>query len=357
MVILQINKFYYLSGGVERCVFNLEKILKRKGHEVVTFSMEHPKNRTNPHSGYFVRNVNLNGNRNTLSKIKSGIKSVYSIEAQKQLTRLINDTKPDIAHIHSYCYQLTPSILLTLKKEKIPAVQTSHEYKLICPNQRLFNLYTGEICENCKNRKYYKAIINKCIKNSIIASMAGCMEAYLSDKIQKYEKIINKIISPSSFLRNKLIEFGINPKKVVHIPNFIFKDEYLPKHEFSNYIVYVGRLSGLKGIKTLINAMKLVDTCDLYIIGTGKLEDDLKSYIVKEKILNVKLIGKKYGEELKKIIRNSMFTVLPSVCYENCPNSILESFALGKPVIGSNIGGIPELIDDGYDGLLFGLGM
>ncbi len=353
MKILQINKFYYLQGGAERSFFNLGKVLGAKKHEVIPFSMQHPQNKATSYSQYFVSCVDFNTNGHFYPKLTMGIKSIYSVEARKKLSELIKTAKPDIAHIHAFCYQLTPSIFFALEQASIPIVQTSRNYKLICPNQRLFNLYSEKICEACKGGRYYKAISNKCIKNSYSASALGCMEAYIYHALGTYSKTINKIIAPSNFLRKKLIEFSLKPEQITHIPNFVNIQDYIPCFDYSDYFVYVGRLAALKGINTLVSAMKQIKGYKLYVVGTGELEAQLKDYVVVEGINNIKFLGYKQGNELKNILKNSMFSIITSQCYENCPNSVLESLALGKPVIGANIGGIPELINDGVDGLLF----
>jgi len=176
---------------------------------------------------------------------------------------------------------------------------------------------------------------------------------YIHKFWQIYEKNVDLFIAPSSFLHNKIIEFGINGKKVVHIPNFIDVEGYSPKYNGENYLVYFGKVSGEKGLFTLVQAMRNIKTSKLLIIGEGELKKDLEKYILQKNIVNVKFLGHIKGERLKTAVRNSQFAILPSEWYENCPYSILEAFALGKPVIGSDIGGIPELIEDGIDGLLF----
>jgi glycosyltransferase involved in cell wall biosynthesis len=342
-----------LAGGAERYMFEWSKILERKDHEVVPFSMEHPRNEKTDYSNYFVNNVDFTGDTSFYSKFKTGLRTIYSIEARKKLKTLIKDTKPDIAHVNAFCYQLTPSILYAMRETGIPIICRTPEYKFICPNQRLFNLYTGKICEDCKGGRYYKALSNRCIKNSFYASLLGCVDAYLNKWLKTYEKIVDLIITPSRFMHEKMIEFGMEADKIVHIPNFIEVENYRPNYGFKDYIVYFGGLLPNKGLETLLRAMKLLEEIELKIIGEGEVGEQLKQKVEREKIGNVNFMGYKSGDKLISLIRESMFTVLPSEMYENCPFSVLESLALGKPVIGANIGGIPELIEDEVDGLIF----
>ena len=355
MRILLVNKFYYLVGGVERYVFEWEKILKSKGHEVIIFSMKSLQNNESNYSKYFIDNVSFSINGGIVGKLKTGINSIYSREAKRKLEQLIRDTRPDIAHIHAFCYQLTPSILFPLKEANIPVVLTSHEYKPICPNQRLFNLYRGKICEDCEGKKYYRAVANRCIKNSFFASLIGSVEAYLYRFLDIYNNYIDIIITPSLFMRNKFLASSVKEEeRIVHIPNFINAEKCTPNLNYNGVeFAYCGRIDGNKGVETLIRACKQVNNGRLLIIGEGEWKTKMKDIIEKEKIQNVNILGHKKGNELFEIINRCLFTVIPSGFYENGPFAILESMALGRPVIGSKIGGIPEFIDDGVDGLLF----
>jgi len=292
-------------------------------------------------------------NNGFLNKCRAAFRTVYSFEARSRLKSLIKITEPDVAHVNAFCYQLTPSILYALKECNIPVICRSPEYKFICPNQRLFNLYTGLVCEDCRGGRYYKAIVNRCIKNSVTASVLGCVEAYFYQFLKTYKKTIDLVITPSKFMRDKMIEFGVDLCRIEHIPNFVDVTGYRPNYDFEDYFVYFGSLVQNKGLHTLLKAMKAISGAELKIIGEGEIEDDLKQMVEKESIHNAHFIGYKSGDELVSLVRNCMFTVLPSEMFENCPFSVLESLALGKPVIGANIGGIPELIEDGVDGLLF----
>lgn len=353
MKILLINKFHYLVGGVERYLFECMDLFNRKGHTVISFSMDHSRNEKSEYGRFFVPNVEYTETTKGMKRLLYGLRSIYSITARKNISALIKHVKPDIAHVQCFCYQLTPSILYPLKACGIPVLHTAHEYKFICPNQRLYNLHTGRICELCKNLRFYRPVSERCIKNSIFTSALGSIEAYLYKYLRAYEKMIDAIITPSVFLKNKLIEFGFDRIPIFHLPNFISLDKYEPGDSNGDYILYFGRLSKNKGLATLCRAMKRLDRVILKIAGDGEYEGDLQHLIRSEKLENVELIGYNANKALIELIKGSICTIIPSEWYENCPFSVLESFALGKPVIGANIGGIPELIDDGVDGFLF----
>jgi len=349
--VLLVNKYFYLKGGPERHISKISKILEAKGHQTIPFSMQDERNEPTPFAKYFVNKVDFNNPLSLGDKLRIIPRVIYFLEAREKIEALIKKARPDIAHLHNIAHQISPSILHSLKKFDLPIIQTLHDYKLICPTYNM--VAGGRICEKCRGHRYYQAILQRCNKGSFSFSLLNCVEMYIHKLLGIYERNIDIFISPSNFLRHKIIEFGINGGKIFHIPTFVDSREYSPQHNGDNYFVYFGRVSQEKGLSTLVEAMKTVRTSRLLIIGEGELRNCLEEYTSQESISNIKFLGHLSGERLKLVVRNSKFVVLPSEWYENCPASILEAFALGKPVIGSNIGGIPELIEDGVDGVLF----
>jgi glycosyltransferase involved in cell wall biosynthesis len=167
-----------------------------------------------------------------------------------------------------------------------------------------------------------------------------------------YQHGVDLYVAPSLFLRHKLVQGGIRRTPIFHLPNAIDASQYVPHYGGQDCCVYFGRLSPEKGVDTLIRSMRGQQDLKLSIIGDGLQRRELEDLARSEKLDNVEFLGALYGEDLKHVVAKALFVVLPSRCYENCPFSILESFAMGKPVIGSNIGGIPELISPGRDGWL-----
>lgn len=349
MKILNINKFYYRKGGSEAYYFALADLLRENNHEVIPFSMKDNKNYETKYSKYFVENISYE-NMGIKEKAVNGAKLIYSVEAKKKVKNIVNDNTPDIAHLHIFQHQLSPSILKEIKKSGTYVVNTVHDLKVICPNYKMLN--EGEICEKCKSDKFINCLKSKCIKGSTVNSMLNTIEAYTHRILKSYD-YVDKFICPSEFYMNKFIEFGIPKEKVVHIPNFVDVSKFNPNYEHEDYFVYFGRLSEEKGINTLIKSMKYVNKSKLIIVGTGPIEKELKEFVVKENIKNVEFVGFKTGNELENIIKQSRFIVIPSEWYENAPMSIIEAMAYGKAVLGSNIGGIPEFIEDNHTGMIF----
>jgi len=273
------------------------------------------------------------------------------LKPKRKIKKFINEVvKPDIVHLNNFAHQISPSILHVFKKYEIPIVMTMRDYKLVCPSYSM--LSNDNPCEKCKGGKYYWCFLRKCTKNSYMKSLINTVEMYLHHRIFDIYSKIDVFISPSKFLKSKVLEMGFNGNIVV-LPNFVFLEEYVPEFNFKeNSLCYVGRLSKEKGLFTLIKAFKGLNVT-LKIIGTGPIEEDLKIKVKSFGLNNVKFLGYKLGEDLKNEIRNSMGVILPSEWYENNPRTVLEAFALGKPIIGARIGGIPELVRDGETGYTF----
>lgn len=358
MKILQINKYLYLKSGVERYTFSISSMLKNRGHEIIPFVMKHEKNIPTEYSRFFVENIDYEKeiNKSIFRKLFVGFKIIYSFEAKNKLLKLISKENPDVAHIHKISNTLTPSVLYALKEKDVPVVQTLHDYRIVCPSYNMYDPNRSEICEACKGHKYFNAVKRKCQKSSYIIALNIAVESYLYHFLRTYESLIDLFISPSNFVLKKITEFGIDKNKIVHIPNYVKADEYTPKYGDSNSILYFGRLEKHKGLRTLVEAVKNIKTTKLCLVGEGTYRVDLEEYVKKNNIKNVAFLGYKPDKELRELIGKSLFTILPSEWYEPFGLTILESFASGKPVIGSDIGGIPELVHDGSTGLLFQCG-
>ena len=343
MKILMVNKFYYIKGGSETYYFALKQLLESKGHEVIDFSMQDEKNFDSPYAEYFVSAVDYNGKMGIGQQVKAATNIIYSVEAKKKLEKLIKKAKPDIAHLHIFQHQLSPSILDVLKKYNIPVVYTAHDLKMLCLNYVMMT--NGEVCEKCKDGHYMNCLKQKCVKDSTLKSAINVVEGYLHKWRKSYD-VIDKIITPSKFYADKFLEFGVAKERVMHLPNFLGREcpTVNPSEDSLQYFLYFGRLSREKGIMTLIKAVEGTEL-QLFIVGGGPCKDEIERYIAEHYLQNVKLLGFKSGKELIDVVGNARAVVLPSEWYENGPYSAIEALQLGRPVIGSGIGGIPELVD------------
>jgi len=350
MKILMINKFLHPNGGSETYIFKLGEYLISKEHEVQYFGMEHRERIVGNRVNAYTSNMDFH-NGSKITKVLYPIKTIYSVEARKKIRMVLDDFAPDVCHINNFNYQLTPSIILEIRKwekqtnHSCKIIYTAHDYQLICPNHMCNNPNTHENCEACLGRKFINCTKNKCIHGSGVKSLIGTIEAYFWN-VQKVYREIDTIICCSDFLKKKMDTNPILKKKTVALHNFV---ESVEKKEVEkkDYVLYFGRYSWEKGVRTLIEACKALPEISFVFAGKGDYEKKI------EEIPNAKNIGFKSGDELEQIIREALFSVCPSECYENCPFSVMESQMYGTPVLGANIGGIPELIQIGKTGEVF----
>lgn len=346
MRILLVNKFHYLKGGSEKYYFELGQLLKEHGHEVAYFSMEDEKNRKTGCKEYFVKPIDLSSG----SKRKA-LDVIYSKANYKKMIEAIEDFKPDVVHINNFQRQLSASIVDAIKEKKIPIVFTAHDLQAICPASAM--LYQGEICQDCIEKGYHACVNKKCIKNSRLKSLLAVLEKYYYDIHKIYQKV-DVIISPSEFVKNQLVKGKLKYKKIEVLHNFVLESHKSEINQDEGYAFFFGRLSIEKGILNVIQAIKNIENGRLLIAGSGPEQAKIETYI-QENHLNdrIQLLGYLKQDEIRQYINKAKFVVVPSIWYENCPYSILETMEIGKPIIGSRIGGIPELIEDGVNGFLY----
>ncbi len=350
--LLSVNNYFYPRGGAEVVFLEHNAIFKKAGWNVACFSMNHPNNPPSEWSRYFIDEIEFGGNYTLLQKMARVPKVIYSMESRRKISRLLNDIPVDICHMHNIYHHISPSVLGVLHDRKIPTVLTLHDLKIACPEYHM--LSSGRICERCRGGNRVNVIINKCIKDSYILSGLIFIEDLLHRILKSYSNKVDKFIVPSRFYLEKFSEWGWDREKFAYIPNFIDTSLFQPSFNPGKEFVYFGRLSKEKGISTLIQAAAKANV-RLKIIGSGPDEHALKqlSATLESKVT---FAGYMTGKLLHETIRSSRAVVLPSEWYENAPLSVLESYALGKPVIASSIGGIPELVLEGETGTIFNPG-
>jgi glycosyltransferase involved in cell wall biosynthesis len=346
--VLAVNKFFYVRGGCERYFFDLNALLEVKGHEVFHLSMKNPRNKPSADDEYFVSEVDFSKNGSLSESVRRGLRVVYSGESRKAMEDLVRERRPDLVHMHNIAHQLSPSILLSLKGTGPPVVQTLHDYKLVCPIYVLMR--NGRTCEDCRGGRYYNVALKHCHPGGLAAGLANAAEMYLHKSILKSYDAVDLFICPSRFLMDKMIEFGVPREKLTHLPYFIPVDDYTPRDESGRYYVFSGRLSREKGLRTLLEAASSVPDIKLVVLGEGPLETELKGRYGAEPWVEFR--GHLPWGELVEALSGAMFSVVPSEWYENLPLTVMESFALGVPVIASKIGGLPEMVTPGETGLL-----
>ena len=349
MKVLMINKFLYPNGGSETYIFKLGEYLEQMGHEVQYFGMEHKGRCVGNRVDEYTSDMDFHGG-SKISKLTYPLKTIYSKEARVKIRKVLDDFQPDACHLNNFNYQLTPSIILEVvkwrkeTKKNCKIIFTAHDYQLVCPNHMLNNPNTHKNCEKCLGGHYINCVNGKCIHNSTAKSVIGMMEAEFW-KLKGTYRYIDKMICCSEFMKTKLDTNPLFANKTIAIHNFIDKVEW-QDNEKKNYVLYFGR-SKEKGIGTLIKVCQQLPDIQFIFAGTGPLENVIND------VPNIKNVGFKKSKELEKLIREARFSIYPSEWYENCPFSVMESQMYGTPVIGADIGGIPELIQAGKTGELF----
>ena len=345
MRILLVNKFHYLRGGSEKYYFELAKLLKSHGHTVAFFSMKNENNIKTGDREYFVDEIDMN----TGSKFEA-LNVIYSKKNKALMEKALEEFKPDIVHINNFQRQLSASIIDAVKEKNIPLIMTAHDLNPICPASIM--LYNGEVCEDCITKGYTSCIKKKCIKNSMLKSVLG----YIEKKYYDLHKIFCKvdcIISPSEFNKNQLLKGKLKCNDITVIHNFVNETEKTD-YTLGDCAFYFGRLSREKGILNLVEAINNIPGARLIIAGDGPERENIQAYIKEHKLENrITLLGYLNQNDVRENIRKCRFVTVPSIWYENCPYSILETMEIGKPIIGSKIGGIPELIQDGINGFTY----
>ncbi len=345
-----VNKFLYPNGGSETYMFKLGKELGDRGHQVEYFGMQHPDNCVSNSVGAYTQQMDFHSS-NAVRKISLSLKTIYSKEARKKIRLVLDDFQPDVVHLNNFNFQLTPSIIVEIRKwekesgRRVKIIFTAHDSQLVCPNHLMKNPNTNEVCEKCLGGHFINCTKGKCVHSSTMKSVIGTVEAVYWNSRNIYDQI-DKIICCSEFIKTKLDTNPVLKSKTFAFHNFIDSFEKT-SIEKKDYVIYFGRYSQEKGVKTLLDVCRELPGVSFIFAGKGPLEDEL------EGIDNVKNVGFKTGKEFETLIRQAKFSVYPSEWYENCPFSVMESISMGTPVIGANTGGIPELIDDGKTGILF----
>lgn len=352
MNILMINKFLHPNGGSETYIFKLGGELTRLGHRVEYFGMEHEGRCVGNRVEAYTSDMDFHGG-SKLGKLLYPVKTVYSREARKQLRKVLEDLQPDVCHLNNFNYQLTPSIILEIRKwsrqtgHPCKILYTAHDLQLVCPNH-LCVRPDGSLCQKCIGGHYGNCLKGKCIHGSTMKSAVGMAEAVFW-KWKKVYRQIDRVICCSEFMKGMLDTNPIFRDKTLALHNFIDATPWKTPVK-QDYVLYFGRFSKEKGVEALLEVCKALPEVPFVFAGTGPLESELNA------LPNVKNVGFQTGEALSELIRSARFTLCPSECYENCPFTVMESQQLGTGVLGADIGGIPELIDAGKTGMLFPAG-
>lgn len=347
--LLSLNSYNYRRGGSDVVFLEHDTMFRAQGWDTAVMTMHHPKNEPSPWSRFFADEIEFGHEYGVMDKLAMAGKVIYSLEAKRKMSALLDAFPADVAHAHCIYHHLSPSVLGELKQRGIPTVMTAHDLKLACPAYKMLN--RGGVCEKCRSGNLLHVVANRCIRDSLPVSALIMLESAVHKSLGLYRRNLDRVVAPSLFYKQKLMEWGWPEQQLAYIPNYVDAAAYMPRYEPGDYFFYFGRLAMEKGVATLIRAAAQAKV-KLRIAGTGPEGDALKA-LAAEVGGDIEFLGFVSGEPLWTLVREARAIVLPSEWYENAPMSVLEAYACGKPVIGARIGGIPEMVHEGKSGALF----
>ncbi len=334
MKILLVHDFYQRFGGEDAVALAEKQLLEERAEEVVFYSRHNDE----------ITSYNLG------RKLAFPFHTVYSPRTTQEIKSLVANSRPDVAYIHNVFPLVSPSIYHALHSLRVPIVQVVHDFRFLCPNGWFYT--QGKICERCKHGNYIHAVQYRCYRDSYILS-AVYASSIGANRLAGILEKIDAYVCLTEFSKQKLVEAGIPAEKIFIKPNFIDAAGIVPRPGGGDFVLYLGRLSAEKGVWTLIRAFEHLKDVKLKIAGTGPLEASLRNYIQEKGLSHIELVGFLEGKEKWRWLSESLLTIVPSQWYETFGMVVLEAYAAGKPVIGSDLGSLPYVIENGRSGLLF----
>lgn len=360
MKIAIIHYRYFPGDGPERYLLNIKEILEREGHHISVFSVENSRNVESPTAQYFLPGVDDEvhyGDKTRTSPLKavrSLIRMYYSPGARRRFGRMLDDVRPDLVYILQYHNKISPSVIDAAHSRGIPVVHRISDFQYMCPNALFFA--NGQVCEACLEGRGMQCIRQRCVHGSLAMSALKLGAKRLHDMLHVTRRI-SAFVVPSAFTLGKLEQYGIPPERLHHIPTF-FNTATAPATvtppPANGYFLYIGRLEPQKGIDTMLRAF-VGTTMPLKIVGTTS-DPSYAAHLdtlLQEAPHNIEMLGYKNFSEIAPLLQGAIATIVPSEWYDNFPNSVLESYGFGRPVIASAQGSLLEMVRDGYSGYTF----
>jgi glycosyltransferase involved in cell wall biosynthesis len=331
MRILSIHNGYKIRGGEDESCAAEQTLLREKGHQVDIYE-EH------------------NDRIDQLSSSRVALKTVWSNEAYQAVKQVLRQEKYQIIHGQNTFPLISPSVYFAAKDAGVPVVQTLRNYRLLCPNALFFR--EGKICEDCLGKPVpYPGVVNQCYRNSTAAS-AGVATMLITHRlIQTWKQKVDLYIALTQFARQKFIEGGFPPEKIIVKPNFVAFDPGVGEGN-GNYALFVGRLSVEKGLDILLKAWEQIDQkLSLKIVGDGPWADRVVE--AAKRYPSIEWLGRLPMSDVYDLMGQAKFLVFPSKWYETFGRVAVEAFAKGTPVIAADVGAIAEVVESGLTGLRY----
>jgi len=331
MRVLLCHNYYQQPGGEDECFHDESRLLESNGHEVVRFTL---------HNDAITR----------MKPWTTAFRTIWSRQTYADLREIIRQERPNVMHCTNTFPLISPAAYYAARSEGIPVVQSLHNYRLFCCNVLL--LRDGHVCEDCMGKWIsWPGVLHACYRQSRAASAVVVALESIHRLARTWTRAVDVYVALSEFSRRKFVAGGLPEKKIIVKPNFVHPDPG-PGNGSGGYAVFVGRLSPEKGIDTLIEAWdRLKDPVPLRIVGAGPLDGRVKAAARRNP--NIRWLGRRPIDEVLSIVGDAACLLMPSICYEHFPRTIVEAFAKGTPAIASRMGAMAELLKDGHTGLLF----
>lgn len=364
MKVLWVNSRYFVSGGPETYMFAAAEMLESAGHEVVPFSARYDRNRETPWSEYFVSpvagddEVYFREHARSLRNLTRGLqRAFYAPDVRASLSELIRVADPDVAVVQQYLRKLSPAVLVALREAEVPIVVRLSDFAMVCPAATL--LRDGRTCQRCLTNGLAWSVRYRCVQDSFGVSAVACASMWFA-KWRKYFDLIDYYLAPSAVMREQMIAGGYDASRIVVLPTFVDSARTHIDDARARRIVYVGRLSPEKGLDVLLDAFDRVvrqdGSRDIELLLAGGGEDSYVAGLVaraRRISPQVKFVGVLDADAVRRLLCGALISVVPSLCYENLPNAMLESLAAGTPVAASDLGSMTDVLRGTDAGFLF----
>lgn len=358
--VLLVHKFLRPEGGAESYLFRQAELLQRAGWRVGLLGCQDERNINRGQPVYTVEPPEITAPQGATwwQQLRVTWRSLVNSQAMSAMRQALSEFRPDIVHFHSVYHHLSPSVLEPVRRRGVPSVMTLHDFKLLCPAIRLLD-GASRRCMQCQGRFNWHAVQERCFKGSYRASLGVALESQLTRWSRIFERTIRAFLSPSQFLIQAYETAGLLRGRLHHQPYVLLEKDFVhPENDSSpprtNAVVFAGRLSSEKGIWSLVKAFAHPELrgVELRVLGTGPLEHELQTFVRMHCLQNIRFFGQVDPDSLRHHRLDCALSVVPSISYDNSPLSVYESLAAARPVIGSDLGGIPELIEHGVTGRL-----
>ena len=352
MKIILVNKFWNEQYGTGVHLNEITRMLTANGHEVIPFGVAHPDNKPTKYDKYFVPYRNLEKPRLSLQSLGDVFKMVYNSEARRLFSKLLDDTQPDLIHVHTIHHHISPSILIEARRRELPIVHTVHDYKLICPSYHV-PFRDGQVCQRCVGKNWLHVIGHRAHKNSLLATIAVTFESAVHALTGVYSRSIDRYIMPSNSIAHQHIDNGVDPKRVSVIPHTIDMKKWKPATNIGEGVLFAGRLAAERGLEHVLAAAQALPRHKFSVVGDGPERATLEARIKMLNLSNIKLYGHVSASEMQKLFCSHRVLFFPTQMFEPFGLSILEAMASAKPVVATRLGAIPELVEHGKTGFTY----